>query len=50
VSCRDRETLRWRERGETVIQFAVDSWQLWQLEVDSYQFSVEFEVNRFECD
>jgi hypothetical protein len=42
----DSETLRGRE-WETVIQFAVDSLQL---VVDSYQFSVEFEVTRYECD
>jgi hypothetical protein len=36
-----------RREWETVIQFAVDSLQL---VVDSYQFSVEFEVTRYECD
>ena len=36
-----------RREWETVIQFAVDSLQL---VVDSYQFSVEFEANRYECD
>lgn len=46
----EKERQREGERWETDIQFAVDSWQLWQLEVDSYEFSVEFEMIRFECD